>query len=183
MKLHTIQLTHIAIMTAIIIVLGFIPPIPIGIIPVPIVLQNLGVMLAAIVLGTKQGTFSVGLFLLMVLLGMPFLTGQTGGISSFCSPSGGYLIAWLFVPLLTGITLSHFKNHQTFFVTFLITWIFGVAFVDAFGAFFLAWFTHISIKSALVAGLAFIPGDTLKAILATWIGLRVHKHLTLVNQN
>ncbi|GAF36427.1 substrate-specific component BioY of biotin ECF transporter [Lentilactobacillus farraginis DSM 18382 = JCM 14108] len=36
------EVTEIALMTAVIIVLGLIPPIPLGFIPVPIVLQNLG---------------------------------------------------------------------------------------------------------------------------------------------
>lgn len=56
------EVTEIALMTAVIIVLGLIPPIPLGFIPVPIVLQNLGVMIAGVVLGPKRGVFQSGYF-------------------------------------------------------------------------------------------------------------------------
>ena len=42
------DLLYIAMMSTILVILGFIPAIPLGFIPVPIVLQNLGVMLAGI---------------------------------------------------------------------------------------------------------------------------------------
>lgn len=54
------QLTQTSLMIAAIIVLGMIPPIPLGIIPVPIVMQNLGIMLAGLFLGSKNGTIAVG---------------------------------------------------------------------------------------------------------------------------
>ena len=43
------DLLYIAMMTTILVILGFIPAIPLGFIPVPIVLQNLGIMLAGAV--------------------------------------------------------------------------------------------------------------------------------------
>ena len=49
--MKTKNVALIAMMTAIIIVLGFVPPIPLGFIPVPIVLQNMGIMLAGAILG------------------------------------------------------------------------------------------------------------------------------------
>lgn len=42
-------------MTAIIILLGLFPPIPVGFIPTPIVMQNLGIILAGILLGGSGG--------------------------------------------------------------------------------------------------------------------------------
>ena len=57
------DITQIALMTAVIVILGMFPGIPLGFIPVPIVLQNMGVMLAGALLGPKKGTISVALFL------------------------------------------------------------------------------------------------------------------------
>ena len=48
------DLLYIAMMATILVILGFIPGIPLGFIPVPIVLQNLGVMLAGVLLGWKK---------------------------------------------------------------------------------------------------------------------------------
>ena len=55
----TKHITFTAIMTAIIALLGLIPPIPLPFMPVPIVLQNVGIFLAGILLGKKYGTLSV----------------------------------------------------------------------------------------------------------------------------
>lgn len=176
MKHQTKNIAQIALMTAIIIVLGFIPPIPLGFIPVPIVLQNLGVMLAGAILGARKGTISVGLFLLMTLLGMPLLSGHSGGPASFFSPSSGYLYAWLVAPFLIGITLKHF-NVKSFSMTFVIVWLFGVLLIDLTGAFWLAWYTHTELKATLIANLAFIPGDTIKALLTALISLRIKRQI------
>lgn len=69
--------TYIALMVALLIVLGFIPGIPLGFITVPIVLQNLGVMLAGALLGSRKGFLAVAIFLLLVAIGAPFY--QEGG--------------------------------------------------------------------------------------------------------
>lgn len=53
------DLLYIAMMATILVILGFIPGIPLGFIPVPIVLQNLGVMLAGVLLGWKKGSLSI----------------------------------------------------------------------------------------------------------------------------
>ena len=71
----THYLTQTAIMIALLIVLGFFPGIPLGIIPVAIVLQNMGVMLAAALLGPRYGTVAVALFVFMAFMGLPFLSG------------------------------------------------------------------------------------------------------------
>ena len=56
------DITQIALMTAVIVILGMFPGIPLGFIPVPIVLQNMGVMLAGALLGPKKGTFQLRCF-------------------------------------------------------------------------------------------------------------------------
>ncbi|MCV3322590.1 biotin transporter BioY, partial [Pediococcus ethanolidurans] len=43
-------------MVAILIILGFFPGISLGFIPVPIVLQNMGVMMSGELLGPRYGT-------------------------------------------------------------------------------------------------------------------------------
>ena len=54
---NIVHLTQTALMTAMLIVLGMIPGIPLGFIPVPIVLQNMGVMMAGELLGPKRLVF------------------------------------------------------------------------------------------------------------------------------
>ena len=64
----TISLAQVALMAACILVLGFIPPIPTGILPVPIVVQNLGIMLGELILVTTGPVIVIALYLMDVLL-------------------------------------------------------------------------------------------------------------------
>lgn len=160
----TISLAQVALMAACILVLGFIPPIPTGILPVPIVVQNLGIMFAGVILGPKKGTASVALFLLISLI--------TGGPAQFFSPTSGYLYTWLIVPFLIGFCLHQF-HIQRFSLTLVIVWLWGVLFMDVAGGIWLAWYTHAKLTSTLISSLVFIPGDTVKAILTALIGPRI----------
>ena len=112
--MKTKDLSSIALMTSILIILGIIPGIPLGIIPVPIVLQNLGVILAGLVLGTKRGTWSILLLLLLAALGLPVLSGGRGGFSVFLGPTAGYMFGWVLTPFLTNWGLSLLKNNKRF---------------------------------------------------------------------
>ena len=47
----TKHLVYTALMTAIICILGIVPSVPLPFMPVPIVLQNIGIFLAGIILG------------------------------------------------------------------------------------------------------------------------------------
>lgn len=159
-----VSLTQIALMAACILVLGFIPPIPTGILPVPIIVQNLGIMLAGVILGPKKGAASVALFLTISLI--------INGPAQFFSPTSGYLYTWLIVPFLIGFCLQRF-HIQKFALTLVIVWLWGVLFMDIIGGIWLAWYTHAKLSSTLISSLVFIPGDTIKAILTALIGPRI----------
>lgn len=66
--------------------------IPIG--PVPIVLQNLFIMLAGLLLGGRWALISVGVYLLAGVVGLPVFAGGTGGIGKLVGPTGGYLLGF-----------------------------------------------------------------------------------------
>lgn len=164
--LKTKELTTVAFMTAILIILGFIPGIPLGIIPVPIVLQNTGIMLAGLVLGTKRGTLSVLLLLLLAAVGLPVLSGGRGGLPVLLGPTGGYLLGWLLTPFLTNCGLLLLGQHKKTSLQLLVIWFAGVICADLCGTLWLSFQGNISLTTALLSNLAFIPGDTIKAVLA-----------------
>ncbi|WP_412771405.1 biotin transporter BioY [Ligilactobacillus sp. WC1T17] len=171
-----------ALMLALLIVLGLFPGIPLGFIPVPIVLQNLGVILAGLLLGPKKGTLTVGTFLLLVACGLPFLTGGSGGIAHFLSPTGGYLFAWLLTPWLMGSCEKIFNPKHQVVKEFIFIWLFGVLFIDGCGALWLSVYEHMSLIKALAANIAFIPGDSLKAVLALLLVQGLLKNKQLASQ-
>ncbi|WP_338208070.1 biotin transporter BioY [Lactiplantibacillus paraxiangfangensis] len=169
------HLTQTAMVTALIIVLGFFPGIPVGFIPVPIILQNMGIFLAAELLGRKYGTVAVGLFLALAALGLPILSSGRGGAAVFVGPTGGYLVAWLLAPVLIGTLLqrTHAAETQNWWRELLIVWIAGIGFIDIVGAVWLAIQSNMALPAALLSNLAFVPGDLIKGALAVVIARRV----------
>ncbi|GBG93626.1 biotin biosynthesis protein BioY [Ligilactobacillus salitolerans] len=164
--MHTKDLTLVSLMTAIIIILGLIPGIPLGVIPVPIVLQNCGIMLAGLLLGTKRGTLAVFLLLLLTALGLPVLSGGRGGLPIFIGPTAGYLFGWLVTPALINLGLKFVPQRGRILWQLLSVWVAGVLCADLIGTVWLTFQSHIPFLTALVSNLAFLPGDTLKVILA-----------------
>ena len=65
------SLARIAVMTALMAVLGLVPPIAVAGVPAPIVLQNIAVILAGVILGPWRGAASMALFAGLVALGLP----------------------------------------------------------------------------------------------------------------
>ncbi|MCL0330774.1 biotin transporter BioY [Apilactobacillus xinyiensis] len=172
--MKTKDLTQVALTIAIIIVLGLIPAIPLGIIPVPIVLQNMGIMLAGLLLGPKKGTISVAIFLLLVALGMPILTGGNGGMAVFVGPTAGYLIGWLFTPLIIFILNNLAKKMPNKLLYYLIMWLL-ILVVDLIGSIGLSVQSGMQIKIAVLSNLIFIPGDTIKLFISIVLTQKIKK--------
>ncbi|MGO3400425.1 MAG: biotin transporter BioY [Lentilactobacillus parabuchneri] len=170
MKIRDIVQT--ALITAAIIVLGMIPPIPLGFIPVPIVMQNLGIMLAGIVLGAKKGTIAVSMFLLLAFLGFPVLSGGQAGPVVFIGPTAGYLLGWLITPAMMAYGLSRPIVSRSW-GQLMVIWITAVLIVDAIGSFWLSVVTPISLTGSLMSNLTFIPGDSIKVFAVYLVGVRM----------
>jgi len=88
--MQTRDLVLISLFAAIIVALGFVPPITLGFIPVPITAQSLGVMLAGVILGAKRGALAAVLVILLVAIGLPVLSGGRGGLAVFAGPTVGF---------------------------------------------------------------------------------------------
>jgi biotin transport system substrate-specific component len=174
----TRDLVLAALFTAIIVVLGLLPPIMLGFIPVPITAQSMGVMLAGVVLGAKRGTISVLLLLVLVAIGLPVLSGGRGGLGVFVSPTAGYLIGWVAAAFVTGyLSEKLVTREQSAFVQiigfFVAASLGGVVVLYAFGVTYLALITGTGFAKAFLGSLAFIPGDAVKALLAALAGRAV----------
>lgn len=92
------QMTAIALMSVVLLLCSIltVPSI------VPFTLQTFGVALAVGLLGIKSGLLSVVVYLLLGLIGLPVFAGMQGGIGVLLGPTGGYLIGFLPMVLLSG---------------------------------------------------------------------------------
>lgn len=77
--------------------------LPLPFTPVPLTLQNFGVLLVGLALGSRRGFVALALYLAEGVAGVPVLspTGP-GGIAQFLGPTGGFLIAYPFVAGIAG---------------------------------------------------------------------------------
>lgn len=136
--------------------------IPVG--PVPIVLQNLFILLCGLLLGSNWGSASVLLYLFLGAIGLPVFAGGTGGIAHFAGPTGGYLIAYLPAVFVIGL-ISERKNPSVLFD--LLALVTGSLIIYALGVSWLKIVTGMSFMKSLSVGMfPFLFGDVLKIAVA-----------------
>lgn len=176
--MQTRDLVLISLFAAIIVALGFVPPITLGFIPVPITAQSLGVMLAGVILGARRGALAAVLVILLVAIGLPVLSGGRGGLAVFAGPTVGFLIGWVPAAFVTGLIAERFARPglsaigQTlgFFAAAALG---GVVVLYVFGIGYLAFGAGLGLQKAFLGSMAFIPGDLLKAAIAGLAGRAV----------
>lgn len=170
----TRQLALTGLMTAVICILGPIS-IAIPISPVPVSLGMLGIYFVLCVLGRRLGTISVVIYELLGLAGVPVFTGFTGGVGKLFGPTGGYLIGYLFMALICGYFLDHWKQNIPMQLLGMVC---GTIVCYLFGTSWLAYQASMTFPAALAAGvLPFLPADCLKLALAMVIGTQLRKRL------
>jgi biotin transport system substrate-specific component len=87
--------------------------VPLPFTPVPLTLQNFGVLLVGLALGRKRGFAALTLYLIEGASGMPvFNPTGPGGIAQLLGPTGGFLLAYPFVAALAGWIFE--RGNQTF---------------------------------------------------------------------
>ncbi len=162
----TVYASLLAALTAV----GAYIAIPIG--PVPIVLQNLFILLAGLLLGPKWGSASVAVYLLAGILGLPVFAGGTGGIGRIVGPTGGYLLGFLPAVYLIGL-ISKKGGQNT--VMDVVAMIAGTIVIYACGVAWLKTLTGMTLAKTLAVGMyPFLIGDAIKIAAALPIarGLR-----------
>lgn len=166
----TRDLVRIALFAAVIGALGLLPKFDIPLAGgVPITAQTLGVMLAGVVLGPRNGAIAVLLFLFVVALGAPLLAGGRGGLGVFYGPSAGFLIGFVPGAFIAGWVAARLEEIPVTLAALAGSIIGGILVVYACGIPVLAWKANMEMGHAATAALLFLPGDVLKAVAAAFI--------------
>lgn len=177
-KFSTRDLTYTAICTALLAVCSWIA------IPTPtridFTLQTLGVFLAVGVLGGKRGTMAILAYLLLGLVGAPVFAGFSGGAGALLTPSGGYLVGFLFTGLLMWGMEKAFGVRP---LALGISMVLGMLVYNVFGT---AWFMaaypmggeSVSLWTALTwCVFPYVGFDLLKLGMALGISVMVRKYV------
>lgn len=166
------DLARIAVFAALTAALGLMAPIPVPGLPVPITAQTLGVMLAGAVLGPWKGAASMVLLELLVALGLPLLTG---GLGVFFGPTAGYLIGWIIGAFVVGLIVHARGSRPTWPRVILGCLVGGMLVIYAVGIPVQSWITGLPLGDSIVASLVFLPGDLVKAVVATVVVMTLYK--------
>jgi biotin transport system substrate-specific component len=141
--------------------------IPLPVTAVPIAFTNLVIFFTVYLLGMKPGTVSCVIYILLGLVGLPVFAGFHGGAGVLLGPTGGYIIGYIFMALISGAFAERFRYNRWMFA---IGMVIGTAVLYAFGTAWLAHQAGLTFRAALFAGvIPFIPGDAIKIAAVTAI--------------
>jgi len=170
-------LVQISLYAAVIAVLGLFPKFLVPVIAIPITFQTLGVMLAGAMLGSKKGALAAILFLFIVALGAPFLSGGRGGLGVFETPSVGFILGFPVSAYAVGWMMSRLKDKSIFFATLNSSLFGGVLILYLPGVFGLALKTNLDFFEAFLMCTIFLPGDVLKAVIVGLVVQSIYRTL------
>lgn len=172
------DLALIATMAGLMAALGLVPALaPFGG-AVPITAQSMGAMLAGALLGPRLGAASMALFLGLVALGLPLLSGGRGGLGVFAGPSIGYLVGFVVGAFVVGLLTHRFAvrpgGRYVLWVGICANVLGGAVLLYLLGVPGTAWRADLPLGTAAVAALTFVPGDLIKAVVAAVVAQGVY---------
>lgn len=149
--------------------IGAVIAIPVG--PVPIVLQNMFVLLAGLILPPAWAAGCVAVYLLMGFAGLPVFAGGTSGIGKVFGPTGGYLLSYLPAAFLTALISGTAEKRMLRDCGATIA---GMAVIYLCGVPWLKWVLAVSWGKALAVGMyPFLVGAVLKMVAAVMIARKL----------
>ena len=160
--------------------------IPLGFTPVPFTGQTFAVLVAGGVLGATRGAASMGLYVALGAIGLPFYAEGSGGWTAATGTTAGYLVGFVVAGFVVGKMAEHGQDRKL--STSLPAFLAGSLIIYGFGATWLAYDLGLPLtagagdSSAISLGVApFLVGDVLKALLAgailpaAWILAEEHR--------
>jgi len=144
--------------------------IPIPGTPVPLTVQNFGVLLVGLMLGSRRGFAALALYLAEGAMGMPvFSPGGAGSVAQMLGITGGFLLAYPLVAWLAGFVMEHGRKT---FARAALAGLLGEIVLFTSGLTWLAVLTH-SVALAFRWGLYwFLFAEIIKVMMAAGIAAR-----------
>jgi len=141
--------------------------LPLPFTPVPLTLQNFGVLAVALVLGSRRGFLALALYLAEGAAGLPvFNPAGMGGVAQIMGATGGFLMAYPFVAFVAGWI---YERSSRRFVWAAFAGMIGEAVLFAGGLSWLFVLTH-SLALAVRWGLYwFVFAEVIKIMLAAGV--------------
>jgi biotin transport system substrate-specific component len=147
--------------------------LPLPFTPVPLTLQNFGVLLVGLTLGSRRGFAALALYLAEGMAGLPvFSPAGPGGLAQLVGPTGGFLLAY---PFVAGIAGWIMESGQRSFARAATASLLAEAALFAGGLSWLLILTH-SVAQALRFGLYwFVFAEVIKIMSAAALASSWHR--------
>ncbi len=152
--------------------------IPLPFTPVPITLQTFFVLLSGAVLGSQLGAISQLTYLFLGIYGVPVFSLATPSGLFLIGPTAGYLIGFIFAPVVVGRALKICGNNwlRVFAIFYLADFI-----LLGCGSLWLSLVYKLSFGQAFLQGfLPFAIVDLFKVSLATGLYLSFSKRISQI---
>ncbi|MCR4716414.1 MAG: biotin transporter BioY [Lachnospiraceae bacterium] len=176
-KISVKTMTLCGLMAAICCLLGPLS-IPIGAIPVS--LGVLAMYLCAYVLGPIKGVIACIVYLLLGAVGLPVFSGFEGGLQKLTGPTGGYLIGFIFLVLISGFFIDKFPVNKWYM--HVIGMVLGLLVCYCFGTLYFMKLMNMDLIPSLSACvIPFLPFDAAKIAISTIIGCQLKTVLIKAN--
>ncbi len=142
---------------------------------VPISLATFAVYLAGGILGGKRAALAVTVYVLLGAVGVPVFSGYSGGLGVLFGVTGGYIIGYIPMALITGIFADmQSKNHWTVPVGMVL----GTIALYTFGTAWYMIFTGNGLITALAGCVVpFLAFDAIKIVLASAITMPLRSRI------
>ena len=138
--------------------------------PIPLTVQNLGVLLVGLLLGSRRGFAALVLYLMEGVIGLPaFSPTGPGGIAQLLGPTGGFLMVYPFVAFLAGYI---FERGTKSFLRAVTAGVLAEILLFVGGLSWLYVFTHSMAKAAYLGLYWFIAAEVIKVMFAAAIAAR-----------
>ena len=148
--------------------------VPLPFTPVPLTLQNFGVLTVGLLLGSRRGFAALSLYLAEGALGLPVFSPAIlgSGITHILGPTGGFLMAYPLVAFVAGYLYEHSSRR---FAWAAVSSLAAEVVLFAGGLSWLAVLTH-SVSLAIRYGLYwFVFAEVIKVLMAAAIATRWHQ--------
>lgn len=155
----------LVVLGAVVIYLSTLVSFPVPGTPIPATGQTFGVLLVGGALGLRRGIASIGLYVAVGLIGLPFFAGGEGGTSVILSAKGGYILGFVVAGAVVGRLAELGWDRRL--AGALGAMAIGNVVIYLVGVLWLMAVAHLDVATGIKLGLTpFVVGDAMKLILA-----------------
>ena len=143
--------------------------------PLVFSMHTIMVNLIALLLKPRHAAYTILLYLMMGLIGLPIFSGGSAGPGKLFGPTGGFYFGFFFAV----ITISMLKGKKAHYIRYMLVTIgIGLPIQHITAILFMCFHNGFQVQAAFLSvSLPFIVGDIIKCSIASVLGTAIHKVL------